>query len=118
MPPDQSLSDFYSELPKLRTWVRFPSPAPEISLMLLALTGAISKFANQLSGLHGVASDFLLFVKLFLRIRVQLDALQFLDLCDGDGVSSVSRECRPACLHILSYKRHHLFTLVGIGHVL
>jgi hypothetical protein len=28
MPPDQSLSEFCSKLPKLRTWVRFPSPAP------------------------------------------------------------------------------------------
>ncbi len=30
MPPIQSLLEFYSELPKLRTRVRFPSPAPEI----------------------------------------------------------------------------------------
>ena len=29
MPPDQSLSEFCSKLPKLRTWVRFPSHAPD-----------------------------------------------------------------------------------------
>src|SRR5882757_3478297 len=29
MPPDQSLSEFYLELPKLRKRVRFPSPAPD-----------------------------------------------------------------------------------------
>src|ERR1700722_8910803 len=51
-------------------------------------------------------------------IRIQVNALQFLDLCDCDRVSAVSRERRPGCLHILSYKRHHPFTLVGIGHVL
>jgi hypothetical protein len=50
-------------------------------------------------------------------VGVHVNALQFFDLCDCDRVSSVSREHRAGCLHILSYKRHHLFALVGIRHV-
>ena len=50
-------------------------------------------------------------------VGVHVNVLQFLDLCDCDRVSSVSREHRAGCLHILSYKRHHLFALVGIRHV-
>src|SRR5216683_6083721 len=34
---EQLLSEFYFELPKPRTWVRFPSPAPDSKLMQLAL---------------------------------------------------------------------------------
>lgn len=45
-------------------------------------------------------------------VGVHVNALPFLDLCDCDRVSSVSREHRAGCLHILSYKRHHLFALV------
>jgi hypothetical protein len=50
-------------------------------------------------------------------ICVHVHALQFLDFGDCDRASSVSLEHRAGCLHILSYKGHHLFTLVGIGHV-
>lgn len=50
-------------------------------------------------------------------VRVDVHALQFLDLGDCDRARSVSLEDRAGCLYILSYKGHHLFTLAGIGHV-
>ncbi len=50
-------------------------------------------------------------------VGVDVDVLQFLDLCDCDGVSSFSLEYRASGLHVLSDKGHHLFPLVRIGHV-
>ena len=48
---------------------------------------------------------------------IEVHALQFLDLRDGDGSSSLSLEHGTGGLHVLSDKGHHLLTLVGIGHV-
>jgi hypothetical protein len=52
-----------------------------------------------------------------LSVGIGVNALEFLDLSDGDGSSSLSLEHGTSGLHILSDKGHHLLTLVGIGHV-
>lgn len=53
----------------------------------------------------------------FSGYGVQVNALEFLNLGDCDRASSLSLEYGAGGLHILSYKRHHLFTLAGVRHI-
>src|SRR5262245_59193498 len=52
-----------------------------------------------------------------LSVGIEVNALEFLDLSDGNSSSYLSLEHGASGLYILSDKGHHLLTLVGIGHV-
>jgi putative addiction module component (TIGR02574 family) len=48
---------------------------------------------------------------------VQVNILQFLDLCDSNRASSLSLKYGAGGLHVLADERHHLCTLAGVRHV-